>query len=239
MNSQSRVTEGSPVSIRALLLDFGAVISVSVFERHRETEQILGLRPGTLAWMGPIAPQSDPLWQAMQREEITEREYWARRARELGELVGEPDWDVTTMLTRVRQVDPDAVVRPEMTALINDARPKGVLVGILSNEMELFYGKRFLERMQILRSIDVIVDATHTRILKPDPRSYAMAVEALGVKPEETLFVDDQFRNVAGAFQAGLQTHHFDLRDVSGNTAALRARLGLNGSLCSSTSEPS
>ena len=68
VNPQSPVSEGSPVSIRALLLDFGAVISVSVFERHRETEQILGLPPGTLSWMGPIAPESDPLWQAMQRE---------------------------------------------------------------------------------------------------------------------------------------------------------------------------
>jgi putative hydrolase of the HAD superfamily len=232
-------TGATSVSIRALLLDFGAVISVSFFERHRETEQILGLQPGTLSWMGPMAPESDALWQAMQREEITEREYWARRARELGELVGEPGWDVTTLLTRVRQVDPDAVVRPEMTALIHDARRKGVPVGILSNEMELFYGKPFLERMQIVRSIDVIVDATHTKILKPDPRSYALAVEALRVKPEEILFVDDQFRNIAGAVQAGLQTHHFDLRDVSGNTAAIRARLGLHGSPCSSTSEPS
>ena len=36
-------TSGPGAVIRGLLLDFGSVISVSVFERHRQTEQLLGL----------------------------------------------------------------------------------------------------------------------------------------------------------------------------------------------------
>lgn len=212
---------------KALLLDFGSVISVSVFERHRDTEALLGLPAGSLGWMGPMAPDTDPLWQAMQRDEITERNYWESRARELGEAVGEPGWDVLTMLTRVRQTDPNAVVRPRMKTLIRQARAQGIRVGILSNELELFYGKEFLSRMDILGEMEVIVDATHNHILKPDPRAYALAVEALALKPEEILFVDDQFRNIAGAVKAGLQTQYFDLRDISGNIAAVAARLGL------------
>ena len=212
---------------KALLLDFGSVISVSVFERHRDTEALLGLPAGSLGWMGPMAPDTDPLWQAMQRDEITERNYWESRARELGEAVGEPGWDVLTMLTRVRQTDPNAVVRPRMKTLVRQARAQGIRVGILSNELELFYGKEFLSRMDILGEMEVIVDATHNHILKPDPRAYALAVEALALKPEEILFVDDQFRNIAGAVKAGLQTQYFDLRDISGNIAAVAARLGL------------
>ena len=57
------------ITPRGLLLDFGGVISVSLFERHRETEAALGLRAGSLGWLGPIAPETDALWQAMQREE--------------------------------------------------------------------------------------------------------------------------------------------------------------------------
>ena len=60
---------------RGLLLDFGSVISVSVFERHRASERLLGLHEGTLTWLGPIDPATDPLWESMQRDEITEREY--------------------------------------------------------------------------------------------------------------------------------------------------------------------
>jgi putative hydrolase of the HAD superfamily len=212
---------------RGLLLDFGSVMSVSVFERHRETERILGLADGTLSWLGPIAPETDPLWQAMQRDEMTEREYWERRARELGEMVGEPGWDMPTMLKRIRQSDPNEVVRPEIHRMIEEARARGMRVGVLSNELELFYGAAFLARMEVLEDMKVIVDATSSGILKPDPRAYAMALNGLGLPADQVLFVDDQFRNIAGAIRAGLQAHFFDLRDVPGNLAAIAARLQL------------
>lgn len=212
----------------ALLLDFGSVISVSVFERHRETEHILGLPPGTLTWLGPLAPATDALWQSMLRGEISERDYWHIRARETGQLVGEGDWDMPMLLKRVRQTDPNAVVRPEIDALVAAARAAGIRVGILSNELELFYGSRFLAGMHFLKDLDVIIDATHTGILKPDPRAYQQAIDALALPPERILFVDDQFRNIAGAINAGLQAQYFDLRDVPGNIAAVAARLGVS-----------
>jgi putative hydrolase of the HAD superfamily len=212
---------------RGLLLDFGAVISVSVFERHRETERILGLPSGTLSWLGPIDPTTDQLWASMQNDEITEREYWGRRASELGELVGEPGWDVLTMLHRVRQSDPNEVVRPQVHRMIRVAKARGIRVGILSNELELFYGKDFLSRMDVLAYMSVVVDATHTGILKPDPRAYVKAIEGLGLPAQDVLFVDDQFRNIAGAVKVGLQTQYFDLRDIAGNLAAIAARLHL------------
>lgn len=213
---------------RGLLLDFGAVISVSLFERHRDTEETLGLPPHSLRWMGPLAPETDPLWQAMQRDEISERDYWRERARELGGAVGEPDWDVLAMLTRVRHTDPNAVVRPGMKRLIRQAHAAGMRVSILTNELELFYGREFLSRMDVLRDIDGIVDASQTHILKPDPRAYAMAIDMMQMPAQEILFVDDQFRNIAGAVKAGLQVHFFDLRDVPGQLAAIEARLRLH-----------
>ena len=188
---------------------------------------MLGLTPNTLTWQGPIAPDTDPLWQAMQRDEITERDYWATRARELGEAIGESGWDMKTMLRRVRQTDPETVVRPEIRSLIAAARVHGIRLGILSNELELFYGEDFLDRMRILEHFDAIVDASFTNLLKPDPRAYALAIDALRVSAGELLFVDDQFRNIAGAVKVGLQTQYFDLRDVPGNIAAVAARLQL------------
>jgi len=98
---------------------------------------------------------------------------------------------------------------------------------MLTNELELFYGKEFLRRMDVLEHFDAIVDATHTGILKPDPRAYAMATAAMELPAREILFVDDQFRNIAGAVKAGLQTQHFDVRDVPGQIAAVAARLAL------------
>lgn len=212
---------------RGLLLDFGSVISVSVFERHRETEALLGLRAGCLGWLGPIAPETDPLWQAMQRDELSEREYWAQRAAEVGTAVGEPGWDVQTMMVRVRQTDPAAIVRPEMRHLIAAARERGIRLGILSNELELFYGPELLGRMGVIEAFDAVIDATHTGVLKPDPRAYSQAVEKMRLEVGDILFVDDQFRNITGAATAGMQTQHFELRDIPGSIAAIRVRLRL------------
>ena len=174
---------------RGLLLDFGSVISVSIFERHRETERILGLPAGRLDWLGALDPATDPLWQAMQRDEITERDYWATRARQTGEEVGEPGWDMRTMLSRIRQQDPAAVVRPAMAELVEAAHAQGVRLGILTNELELFHGRASMDRMPVLARFPVLVDATHTGILKPDPAAYALAVDAMGLAPQEILFV--------------------------------------------------
>ena len=129
---------------RGLLLDFGGVISLSLFERHRDTERTLGLAPNSLTWLGGVAPETDSLWQAMQRDELSERDYYARRARELGEAVGESGWDMAQLLKRIRQADPHNVVRPAMRRLIGAAHAGGIRVGVLSNDLELFYGADFL-----------------------------------------------------------------------------------------------
>jgi len=159
------------------------------------------------------------------RREITPADL--ERARELGEAVGESGWDMLAMLKRLRHQVPNAVARPGIKRLVHTARDKGLRVGILSNELELFWGADFLARMDIVQDMHVVVDATHTNILKPDPRAYALACEGLGVAAERILFIDDQFRNIAGAHRAGLQTQFFDLRDVDGCIAAAAARLAL------------
>ncbi len=212
---------------QALLLDFGNVISTSLFECHRETEELLGLRRGSLTWLGPIDPSTDALWRSMLRGEISERDYWATRASELGAAVGEPGWDTQTMLSRVRHTDPNHTVRPRIAQLIAASRAAGLRLGILSNELELFYGSKFLSGMAVLRDLDTVIDATHTGILKPDIRAYEAASKALGLEPQKILFVDDQFRNIAGGVNAGMQVHFFDLRDVHGSIAAIAARLRL------------
>ena len=77
----------SSPSARALVLDFGGVISKTLFETHALTEAALGLPPKTLRWRGPFAIETDPLWASMQRGEISERDYWLIRSREVGRLV--------------------------------------------------------------------------------------------------------------------------------------------------------
>jgi putative hydrolase of the HAD superfamily len=73
---------------KALVLDFGGVISRTMFETHALTEQALDLGPGTSRWMGPFDVDNDFLWQAMQKGDISERDYWLTRTRETGARIG-------------------------------------------------------------------------------------------------------------------------------------------------------
>jgi putative hydrolase of the HAD superfamily len=212
--------------LKALLLDFGGVIVMTSFELHHLTERLLELPPGTLTWRGPFDPAGDPLWQAMQRDEISEREYWHTRAREIGQLVGQ-EWTVRDYTRLIKCATPDEAIRPEATTTVRLARAHGLKVGVLTNELELFYGRACVERMTIVHELDAMIDATHTKILKPDPEAYHMALDALGVSAQETLFVDDQWRNIAGAQEMGLETFYFDVTHAADGYAQIQARLGL------------
>lgn len=212
---------------QALVLDFGGVISRMLFETHPLTEQALGLPPGTLTWKGPFDPASDPLWQAMQADQLSERDYWMARTREVGRLVGE-EWDaMETFVQRARGADVQAVIRPEAVATIEAAQAAGKRLAILSNELDLFYGADFRSRLPLLQHFELIVDATYTGVLKPDPRAYTAVTEALGLPASECVFVDDQKRNADGGVKAGMRVVHFDVLQPAVSFAKARELLGL------------
>jgi len=214
---------------RALILDFGGVISRTLFETHDETERALGLAPGTLTWRGPFDPPTDPLWQAMQRGELSERDYWLQRSREVGTLLGETWGAMETLVQRARGADPERIVRPETAALVLQAQAAGIRLAILSNELDLFYGRGLRERLPLLEAFERIDDATYTGVLKPDPKAYLGCLQALGLQAEEAVFVDDQPRNVEGARRLGIPTVAFDVTRPGDSCDRAKRRLGLTG----------
>ena len=202
---------GNSKGIQAVAFDFGGVISKTLFETHPHSEEALGLAPGSLQWRGPFDADSDELWRRMQADEISERDYWLTRAREVGAMLGE-EWNTMQQLvTRVRGHNPAAMLRPEALASIERMAEAGFALAILSNELELFYGEDFRERLDFLHRFSVIVDASYSDILKPDPRAYERCLDQLGLAARQCLFIDDQARNIAGAQAVGMHTVHFDV----------------------------
>ncbi|MCT8179194.1 HAD-IA family hydrolase [Variovorax sp. CY25R-8] len=215
---------------QALVLDFGGVISRTLFETHALTEEALALPRGTLTWRGPFDLASDPLWRDMQADKLSERDYWMARTREVGALVGERWEAMETFVQRARGADPEAAIRPEALAAIEAARRAGCRLAILSNELDLFYGADFRRRLPFMAAFDVVVDATHTGILKPDARAYRQCLDELGLPAEACVFVDDQLRNIAGAERAGLRCVHFDVMQPAASYARALALLGIPSS---------
>ena len=58
----------------------------------------------------------------------------------------------------------------------------------------------------------VIVDGSYSNILKPDPRAYQRCLDELAIPASHCVFVDDQYRNIVGARNIGMQTLHFKVQ---------------------------
>jgi epoxide hydrolase-like predicted phosphatase len=66
---------------------------------------------------------------------------------------------------------------------------------------------------KIVDAFDELIISAEVGLAKPDPQIYRLAVERLGVAPEEAVFVDDFPANVEGARAAGLYAIQFRNRE--------------------------
>jgi len=211
---------------RGLLLDLGGTAFISGLEQLA----VLGEREPAVrsiaARRGPIGPEPDRLWDAMLRGEITERGYWRARSDQVGAALGRPSWPITEFMHLLYGLVKD-VVRPEAAALVADAQAAGIAVGALTNDLTAFHGDGDMAEVPLLASLDALVDASVTGVLKPDPRAYAIAAEALGLPPSAIVFVDDLPRNTAAARETGMIGLLLDLADPAEVFGRARKELGL------------
>jgi putative hydrolase of the HAD superfamily len=212
----------------ALLLDYGGVVHRSTLEliadlaaRHPELSGVARRR-------GPLGADHDELWAQMMRREITEREYWSKRAAEIGRVFG-ADWGVRDLMTwiDVDELTESERVRPEAAELVADVRAAGLQVGVLTNDMAAFHDDDWIRGQQMLSQVDVLYDGSLTGVLKPDPRCYLDAAERLGTAPERVVFVDDIPWNVAGAEAVGMTACLLDYTEPGIAFGLARKWLGL------------
>jgi putative hydrolase of the HAD superfamily len=209
-----------------LLLDLGGTAFVSGLERLA----LLGEREPAIRSIarrrGPIGSEPDPLWDAMLHGEITERGYWRARSDEIGATLGRPGWPITEFMHLLYGLVED-VVRPEAAALMADAQAAGLAVGALTNDLTAFHGDGGMAEHPLIAGLDALVDGSVTGVLKPDPRAYAIAAEALELPPSAIVFVDDLPANTAAARDAGMIGLLLDLADPAEVFGRARKELGL------------
>ena len=204
---------GSPHERRhdVLLLDFGGVCLLNPVEMHDRAESVLGLPPGTFEWMGPVDPPTDAMWRAMiAGGELTEREYWARRAADVGTAAGR-EMSLRDYMIMLYEPPVADMIRTEATDVVKRALAAGYGVSILTNDMRAFHGSAWEAGVDFLQLVDHTVDCSDTGILKPDGRAFQRAVDIVGVPADRMLFVDDQPLNVKGAETFGLDGFWFDI----------------------------
>jgi len=98
-----------------------------------------------------------------------------------------------------------------LVAFLRGLRPAyktGILSNAWSDGRQVIAGKFALGD-----AADDLVISAEVGLAKPDPRIYELATTRLGVRPEETVFVDDFVRNIDGARRFGMQAVHFRNRE--------------------------
>jgi len=149
-----------------------------------------------------------------------------RRAAELGAALGQT-WDTRTLMDRFYRLPEQEWLCAGTVGLMTDAKAAGLRVGALTNDMTAFHGSEWVARQEHLKLFDVIVDASLTGVMKPDPAAFRGGTEALGLPAEQIVFLDDMPWNVEGARQAGMTAVRVPWDDPAPAIDTARDLLGL------------
>lgn len=208
----------SPTSgIRAVLFDFGGVITTSPFEAFSAFEARMGLPTDFIRKVNSTNPDTNA-WAQLERSEIGVAGFSEAFARESAGLGHEIDGALVLellagdvrpeMVEAVRRCQAHLAVAcltnnfagptsdgaPELPgaasaeALAKDSDPRSAAVG---EAMSLF---------------DVVVESRVIGVRKPDPRFYQTACELVGIDAAEAVFLDDLGINLKPARAMGMTT---------------------------------
>jgi len=132
-----------------------------------------------------------------QKGTITEDELWKRICHELKVPVPKSPSLWTSAFKQAY------FPREEMFSLASNLRKRGYKVGLLSNT-EIPTTKFFHDQEYIM--FDEAIFSCLEGLRKPERRIFEIALERLGVQPNEAIYLDDKKENVDAAEVVGLNT---------------------------------
>jgi putative hydrolase of the HAD superfamily len=185
------------MTIRAVLWDMGGVIlRTEDSSGRRRWEQRLGLAPGELA---KIVFDGEGSRKAVVGRG-TEDDIWTWVLGRLGLPESERQMLAADFFSGDR-------VDRRLVGFIRSLRP-GVKTGMITNAWPNV--RQYLENeWHVADAFDRIVVSAEVGLIKPDPRIYRLALEALAVAPGEAVFVDDMPENIVGAEAVGMHGIRF------------------------------
>jgi putative hydrolase of the HAD superfamily len=185
------------VVIRAVMFDFGGVISTSPFEAFARLETELGLPPSFIRRVNSTNPDGNA-WAQLERGEIDLDAFgsgWAAEALTLGHEV-----DGRMVLDRL-----GGEIRPQMVAAIKSCGTN-YKTACLTNNFGSAESVVSEEVAAVYALFDAVLESRVLGVRKPDPRFYELACATVGVEPDEVVFLDDLGINLKPARALGMRT---------------------------------
>jgi putative hydrolase of the HAD superfamily len=207
------------MTVEAVIWDFGGVFTSSPFEAFARYEAEKGLPKDLIRKVNSTNPDTNA-WALFERNEIDAKgfdELFLAESTALGHPA--PGRDILPLLS--------GVVRPRMVEALKTCK-QHFKVGCITNNMVSHHSpgadapQRPVGLMgQIMPLFDHVIESSKAGVRKPDPAIYLMMCEALGVKPENCVYLDDLGINCKPAAALGMRA--IKVVDVDQTLAELSA----------------
>jgi putative hydrolase of the HAD superfamily len=192
------------MAVEAVIWDFGGVFTTSPFDAFNRYEREKGLPNDIIRRINSINPDANA-WARIERSEIDAQMFdrlFEDEAKLLGHMI--PGRDVLALLS--------GDLRPRVVAAFRACKAR-FKVGCITNNAPTGKGAGMSSSSEKARQIadvfalfDHVIESSKAGVRKPDPRIYAMMCEALSVKPEACVYLDDLGINCKPAREMGMTT---------------------------------
>jgi epoxide hydrolase-like predicted phosphatase len=184
------------MTIKAVYFDLGGVIVRTEFQAPRER---LADRVG------------------LSYEELVKVVFESKSSREasIGRISEDAHWEAVTRSLHLPPQEKESarkeffdgdIIDLELVAYIRSLRPR-TKTGLISNAWD---GLRpYMEREKFADAFDGLTISAEVGVMKPDVVIFQHALDQLGVKPKEAVFVDDFPENITGCEAVGMHGIHF------------------------------
>jgi len=196
------------MAIRAVLFDFGGVITTSPFEAFARYERERALPDGFLRRVNATSPDTNA-WARLERNELDVDGFGAAFARESAALGHEVDGREVLVLLA-------GDLRPTMVEAVRRCHER-FRTGLLTNNFMPIdavdpFGAGVGDggSAAVLQHFDVVVESSKVGVRKPSPEFYEMACTLLAIAPDEAVFLDDLGVNLKSARSMGMTTIKVD-----------------------------
>ena len=188
---------------KAVIFDFGGVITSSPFEAFNRLEDERGLPRDFIRSVNALNPH-DNAWAKFERAEIDARKFDVLFEAE-AEALGHP------LEGRAVLAVLSGAIRPAMVTALDQLAAAGYRLACITNNVPSGHGagmarsgdaKDAYER--VFARFEAVIESSKAGLRKPDPRIYQLMCERLGLAAADCVYLDDLGINCKPAAQLGM-----------------------------------
>ncbi|HET6473063.1 MAG TPA: HAD-IA family hydrolase [Pseudomonadales bacterium] len=190
--------------IRAVLWDFGGVLTTSPFDAFNRYESEHGIPKDFIRGINATNPEHNA-WAKLESSAISLAEFdvaFEAESRAAGHAIrGQA---VIELLS--------GDLRPRMVSVLTQCKQR-FKVACLTNNVRSGEGpgmartsERAAQMQRVMELFDIVIESSKEGIRKPNPQFYLRACERLGVEPRHAVFLDDLGINLKPAKDLGMRT---------------------------------